>query len=336
MLSAEERYQLLETVTALSEEHAYSTIVEQLARVDSADLVQEPELGFLLAKSQYALGMLSDAQSLIQSLSERCRARGRDRLYCQTLLVEANIMVEYGRLSIAEKTYNQVLAIAATAKDHRLTAAATMNLATIDWLRCEYSTALTSFARALAAYQLLADDYKLAGCHHNMAMVCKELGLLREADVHFDKSRELFSRIGGERELAFNSYERALVMAMTGEVAVAEKTASRALEVMRRLGDQREEGEALRVLGMIHREMKKYTESKQELDEALRLAKLTNATLLRGEAAEESAILCYYVGDAAMGDAMLTEAQQVYIQIGATTRAAKAAARARSAQMPLN
>lgn len=326
MLTAEERYRLLEEVSELSERWEYQTVLHRLGEVPPAELEAEPELGCALAYAMYHLAKLDSAYALVEMLERSCASRGRDRLYCRRLLIKGNVKVDRGDLAAGESAYAEVLGLSTAANDARMVAASTMNLATVAWLRCDYGAALSSYERALAAYRSIADSYRLASCHHNLAMVYRELALFTESAQHFDQSRVIFSEVGGPYELAFNDYERAGLLHTRGDTSTAKLLATRAYETLRKLELPRELGEALRVLGIIHRGEGQYSRARAAFEEALRLARQTGVRLLEAEVLEELAVLQVESGGEA-ADAAVEQASALYEQMGASTRAARTRSR---------
>lgn len=299
---------------------------DRLQSLSSAELETEPELGCALAYALYHLSQLDAASALIETLEHACASRGRDRLYCRRLLIEGNVKVDRGDLAAGEKAYGEVLALAMAADDARMIAAATMNLATVAWLKCDYGSALSSYERAVAAYARLADSYRLASCHHNLAMVYRELGLFTESAQHFDQSRAMFTEVGGPYELAFNDYERAGLLHARGDSGTASLLATRAHRTLQGLRLPREQGEALRVLGVIHRDNNAYARAQHEFAEALKLARQTRVRLLEAEVLEELAILQTQLGEG-LAEATAEQASELYEQMGAHTRAARTRSR---------
>jgi tetratricopeptide (TPR) repeat protein len=327
MLSAEERYRLLEEASELSGRWEFESVVKLLDRVEAQDLWAEPELGCYLANALVHTSHPNRAYELVQSLAASCAVRGRDSVYCRRLLIKASVEVSRGDLDGGTLAYLEVLALATSANAQRLVAAATMNLATIAALKCEYATALSSYARAVVAYEELNDTYRLAGCHHNLAMVCKELGLLKESAQHFDLSRALFIQTGHDKELIFNDFERALLMHLRGETIAAEIVAQKAYERAVESELVEETGEALRVLGIIHRDRGDYGKAEQEFQAARAAAEESRAKLLHAEVLEECAVLFGEMGKVESAERCAEMAVALYNEMGSTTRAAKVESR---------
>ncbi|MGH7477036.1 MAG: tetratricopeptide repeat protein [Longimicrobiales bacterium] len=315
-MSAERRTELLARARALERGRDHAGIAALLGDVDPAELVGEPELGFLLATAWRRTGQPGRALELTRQLAVSCARRGRDRLWRARLNLEAALQFDRGDTAAAESLWRTVADEALSAADDELLANAHNNLGVVFTLQGRHDEALAAYGRALAACQRRGDRGGMARAHQNLAISYRELGFLRDADTHFTAAREHAHADGSEDLVGRAEEERAILFLLAGDERLAAAAAERALVRFQRIGDTVGMGEALRVLGLADLAAQRPQDARSHLDAALAAAREGGAALLEAETLEALA-----AADEALGggnaDALRTEARTLFARMGA-------------------
>jgi tetratricopeptide (TPR) repeat protein len=331
MLSAEERYRLLEEASALSARWDYTGVLELVESVSDPSAEWDPELTYLHALAQYRSGEYEEAARLLACVEAAAERRGKDRLYCRRISLMGAIDVERGDLSIGRERFSEALFIATTRDYKAQVASATMNLGVISSICCEWDEALASFERAIVAYEQIGHLYNLAGAHHNLGIIFRETGKYAAAHGHFDTSLQLFQICKASAEIAYSLSERALLTNAEGDLELAESTARKSLAMLVTLRNPREEAEALQTLGIILRTKGKLRESNDCFTMGLQLATRARAQMLEAGINEEMALLYSQWNRHAKSRLSLAAAERIYRKMGAVKRAERAQRRISSA-----
>lgn len=321
MLSAEERYRLLEEVSGWSSRGQFDAAIERLSTLEPEQKIAEPELGYLFAQALFRLERYEEALAWVRRLLRPCLRRGKDELYCRRLGLEGSLLFELGELREAEERFSEMFSVATHARYHKLQAHATMNLGAVACVRYNWEEAGGQFYRALAAYSSSGDEYHLAGCHHNLGIMWRQRGFFKESGAHLEQALARFNELGARREWLTSLTERALLTSAGGDQHGARALASRALRAFQERGDERSRGEAERAMGIIERESGNLSDCVAHLESALSLSRSTESSLLHAEVAEELAAACMLVGRDSDSAAFAAEATAIYEKMGAAARA---------------
>lgn len=328
MLTLERRAELLLQTAELTDRQAYRAVATLLSALKIEDLIAEPELGCQLGHAWYRVDNFDQALELVTQLSEPCRRRGNDRVYRRRLNLEGTLLLEFGETAKAEGAFLEVFHRAIAVGDQHFVGYATLNLGAVASIRGEWTNALVALEHAMAAFQRLGGNYALAACHQNLAMTYREIGMLLQADSHFERSLELFHSIGSnvELDIASAEFERALAISASGDLPRAEATVRRSIDRIRRADSgpyplTRHEGEALRVLGVVLLARRAMDEAKACLEQALQCSKAVKVRLLEAEVYEALSWWATTAGDIAESQRLAINAAEIYSQLGAKTRA---------------
>lgn len=288
-LSAERRSLRLEKARALYDGREFASVARLLGDVARADLLAEPELGYLLAYAWRRVGRTGPALALARALADPCRRRGRDRLWRRRLNLEGMLRFDLGQLDRARLRWAELARAASDAGDDGLAATANNNLGIIATLEGRQDEALGCYGRALAAYQRLGDRRGLAETHQNLAITYRELGFVREAESHFsdasahaDDAEDIIGRV---------EQERAVTLILAGDTRLASALARWALSRFQAIQDRAAAADALRVLGLVALRSGDIAEARARLDRALAEARATGAALTEAETLEALAAL---------------------------------------------
>lgn len=324
MLEIVHRLRLLAESTRLSAESNFSGICEMLGTFSKDELVQDPDLAMDLANALYRCDRLEESRVLLQGLADACRHRKTDKVYRRWVNLGGVLCVEFGDMQAAEAAFEETLFCASEANDLSMAAAATFNMGSLAWVRCEWARALTCFQRARTTYGVLGSTYSLAGCHLNIAMTCREMELFREAESHFEHALEGYSgdNVSRTSEISGLEAERALLVCRTSGPESAEVLVRRSIARIADSNYLRTQGEAYRVLGIVLKLQARNDEALGWLRRALELAVTVRNPLLEAEVLEELALLSAGEEEAALGRAL-----RIYSDLGAQARADAVVAR---------
>jgi tetratricopeptide (TPR) repeat protein len=320
MLSAEERYRLLEEASELSRRWDYEGLKAYGSRLSGLDLYTDPELSYLYALALYRCGDYDATWPILQELDRICQNNGKDRLHCRRVSLKGALHVERGELHLAEMYFSEALFIAA-AKDYKQqVATAMMNLGVISSIRCEWDEAIASFERAIVANQQIGDMYNLASAHYDLGMTYREVGNYSEASAQLDLASAFFRQHASTLDIAYSSFERALVMKSTGDLDLAETTIRHAIATLPAPRPMRCEAEGLRALAIVLIDTGEIAMARAHLARALDLAAATGAQMLKAEVHEELAVINHSLGDHGFAETHVTSASTIYQMMGADIR----------------
>lgn len=305
---------LLERARALDRQRAYPELATLLEGVAPEERLREPELGLLLADVSRRLGRGDEALALAEAVEAPLRRGGHDRLLRSRYNLVGMLLFERGEIDAAERIWLELLEDAQAGSDSEWLARATQNLGVVYTLTDRAEEAMTSHARAIAAYQRLGHRRGLAQAHQNLAITYRDAGHPERAERHFAEAARHAREDGSEDELARVEQERALLILLGGDVAHARSTAHNALRRFTRLGDPAGQAEVHRVLGLTAFAAGDLADARRELDAAL----LAGGTrLLQAEVHAALAALERVRGDSAAAATHDSLADEGFAALGA-------------------
>ncbi len=315
-LSTQARATVLQETWSLQSEHDYRGIVSLLGAIPLEDLVVEPTMGFLYARALWRIGDRENVLEILRRLAPACEARGNDRLSRDRLNLEAGLLLERGEIDDAESLWLNALGAADAVGDEWILACVYTNLGVVHDIRCQWQQAIVQFQRSMASFQRLGDHRGLAGAHHNVAMTHRQLDNFSEAEDHFERAAFLLRLYGSEDDIARCETERALLMNCMGNKDLGEILCRRALWRFQKLGDKRNEGEALRVLGIIGNGGS--VRALSYLRSALNSARSAGNALLEAEVLEEMAAIQTTAGRLRLAAPLAEAAGRLYSNCSAS------------------
>ncbi len=308
---------LLRQARALQASRDYPGLASLLSCVTRESLLEEPELGFLLAEALRRRGERERALALVRELAPVCLRRGNDQLFRSRSNLEGILLFELGDVEGAEAEWGRLLDAASRAGDEEFVARANQNLGIIQTLTGQLQAALASHERAIISYQRLGHVRGLAQAHNNLAISYREMGFPDEADAAFRQALEYARADGSEDEAGRVEQEWALLKAMRGDGRLAAVTAERSLRRFRTLGEPAGQGDALRVLGIVALWDQRLEDARGYLDEALSIARRRHLRLLEAEALEARGALADAGEEDGAGDALRRDAEQIFVELRA-------------------
>ncbi len=305
----------------LAATHDYRLLLEVLTGIDSEVTAVEPTLLYLLAYAEYMTGGELAAARRLEELSEDPRLKRSERLFRRILNLRAVLEIEFGQLEVAHSLLSELETLAQSAIDMRYLAYASLNRSIALDIAGLPAQAMSSLRRAQAAFQRIGDLDSVAACTHNTAMALRHLGRHDEAEMLFTHAAEYYARKGSEERRMAAEIERALCMALSGDLARAFPAAVRAYDEAAELDNGRLRTEAARVLGTIHRLTGHLQTAAELLTEALDFAESNHLKLVQAEVLLELAQLPGTAHQQGSRDELLGKAAEIFRGMGAETRA---------------
>jgi tetratricopeptide (TPR) repeat protein len=284
-------------------------------------LAAEPELGFLVAGAAHRVGDATRALSLALVLEGEVRRRGARRLLLDLLNLIGIALYELGRNDEAEARFTELLETATGWGDDEFAGRASNNMGVLANIRGQRDLALTSYQRAVAAYQRMGWRRGLAQTHYNIGISYRDLGFEQDADGQWRRALELAEPELDEDVMGFAEVERALLKVRGGDPRMGQALAERARARFEKLGDPVRRAEAVRVLAAADRALGRVGEARARLDDALREAVTHSNPLLHAEVQRDRGLLLRDLGDAAGAREALEDAAAHFERIGAAAEA---------------
>ncbi|HKK92370.1 MAG TPA: hypothetical protein VJ925_03010 [Longimicrobiales bacterium] len=282
-LSPDSAARLLGDARRLNEERAYPSLAELLKPHAVADLEVEPELLFLRADVARRLGHADGAHRDLGALEGAIRRYGNVLLHRRRLNLLGSLQFEGGRIDDARDTWLRQLDDASAAGDAEFAARACNNLGVVATLRDELPEALASYSRAVSSYRQVGYARGLGQAHHNLGITYREMGFLNESDREFRTADRLARSADSDDEVARVAQERALLLFLLGDAALARLLARSALTIYETLEDPVGVAEVRRVEGLVALGEGDRATAAERFDAALTAARELGARLLEGE-----------------------------------------------------
>lgn len=321
MLSVESLNDMLDGAERLAERRQFRALRNYLESLPGDYVASDETALYLLGFAQYMTGDERSAREVIESALTHYWAHQNTRLGRRLLNLRAIIEIEQGRLTAGESMLNELRSLAADANDQRYVAFATLNLGISAQIRGEIEAAICEYRRAGAAFQRLGDLSGLAGCSHNLGMLLRELGEYVASERNFLHARAYFEAHDDLENLLTTDIERAVLLSLTGEQRMAEKTAYFGQKKAEEIGNERLIAEALRVLGMIDIEGSHFANAAVKLHQALKFAESNDIPFLRAEVCMLLARAERGIGNEIAAKKHLQLAEQLFVGMGAPVRA---------------
>lgn len=290
----ERRNAELARAEALRAEQKYDQLVAWLSQRPRDELLEEPQLAYLLAISLYYTGKESASAGLLAQLRLQSTLRPRSRLWFRMENLEAILKLEAGDLYGAEAGFRRLEHEASAVGDRLTQGSVIHNRSIISAIRCEFDEALVALGRAQVIYEQLGIKTEAIRVRHNIGMVYREVGFYSAANSNFELAIDGARRAEFYHEVAFIDLERALLFLRSGDARLAQRTAERGMQIARSLQYTRIEGEGFRVLGTIANACREWDRARELLNAGLIIARETDTKLLEAEILEQLTI--YYLG----------------------------------------
>ena len=279
-------------------------------------LLANEELALLLLYAHIRLADISRAAELAELLAPLFPPERSDRNRRRYLFVAADLLLHGGRTTEFEALTQELHEQALQAHDTASVLRAVVNLGVRAGIRGDFVNSIRYMYRGLAIPTAVDGGRWTPMLHHNLAISYRELGMIAEAERHFEQSAR-YPR--PEWMQALTSIDRAILLHVVGEAATAERLAQHALATMERAGTSGGMAECWYVLGMISIGTGELGAARRHLDRAAELLPPGNL-LLAAQLHEEFAVLHLLDGDADAGGAARAGAERLYAELDALPR----------------
>lgn len=312
----------------------WKTVAERLRPLAEEEPLSDPETAFYLADALRRVGETARALEVGRRVEAHVRRAGDHRLLLRTLNVVGMALFEAGRPADAEQYFSDLLASATEWGDEESAARASNNLGVLANVRGRRDLALTSYQRALAAYQRLGYTRGLAQTHYNLGISYRDLGFGGEADAHYARAVEYAEASESEDVVALAETERAVLRARSGDGLLAESMARRALARFERIGDPTGAAQAVRVMADAARVNRRDDLAAEYLERAYLATQAYPDPLLRAEVQRDRGLLFRDRGRVAAARDALADAEAHFRRIGAEAEADAVATHLRELPLP--
>jgi tetratricopeptide (TPR) repeat protein len=191
--------------------------------------------------------------------------------------------VALGQLDAAGAALGEALELATEDEDLLVLARATNNLGAVANMQGDHERALSHYRLALPTFQRLGQHRGLAASYHNIAITCRDLGQLDDADEHERRAIEHATQAGAPRLAAMGRVGRAEVALRRGDARLAEITARLSADELQRLGDPLNEADAHRLVGAACAALGQLGAAHEAFDRALEIARARGHALNEAE-----------------------------------------------------
>jgi tetratricopeptide (TPR) repeat protein len=278
---------LLATARALRSRGAWA----ELRALDGAGQVELAEVSVIRAEADLRTGEFRSARDRLVGLVPGLRIRGDPALCRRAVNMLGAAYFELGDLALAEEMFGLALELAGRGADDLTVARASNNLGMIDNIRGAHDAALARYRIAIPAYQRLGSPAGLAETYHNMAITCRDLADLEQAERYERRAIEYGREAQNPRLLAMAHVGRAELGLLRGEPAVADAGARLGASQYQNIPDPVGVADALRISGSARTLLRDLVGAREALDQAVDLAQQHGSTLIEAEARQARARL---------------------------------------------
>jgi tetratricopeptide (TPR) repeat protein len=225
------------------------------------------------------------ADWLCRRALERARHLGDPALTAQALNTQGGLLLERGALDEARAAFEEALPLS---RDRlQLRGRVEQNLGIVANIRGEWRQAQTHYLNSLAACREAGDKQACAIAFHNLGMISADRREWTQARDYYRQSRELAVEQGDLRLQGFCQLNDAEVLLAQQRYGPAQDEAEAAFRLLFRLGSFIDIAEGWRVLGMVFREIGRWSLAEANLRSAIELAQRSRVVLIEAESRRE-------------------------------------------------
>jgi tetratricopeptide (TPR) repeat protein len=306
---------LLMTARQLAATGAWRDLVVLLAPRAESGAAAGDEL-LLYAEALMRSGAERQALGYLRDVAPRLADEDR-ALYRSAVNMLGAAHLALGELEAASVAFGQALELATRDDDLLVLARATNNLGAIANVQGDRKRALAHYRLAVPTFQRLGQQRGLAACYHNIAITCRDLGELEDADENERRAIEYATDGGLPRLGAMGRVGRAEIALRRGDARLAETTARMSIDEFARLGDRQNEGDAWRLTGAACGAQQRYDDALSAFGQALAIAGELGHALVEAETLRDRVDVRVRLGerDLALQDAQASLA--IFEKLGA-------------------
>lgn len=305
---------LLATARALRNRGAWA----ELRELADAGPGEPAELTLIRAEADLRTGEFRSARDRLVDLTPALERARDPRLHRVAVNMLGAAYFELGDMVLAEEMFGLALDLASRVSDDLMVARASNNLGMIDNIRGAHDAALTRYRLAIPAYQRQGSPAGLAETYHNMAITCRDLSDLEQAERYERRAIEFGREAGNPRLLAMAHVGRAELGLLRGEPAVADAGAQLGATQYEAIPDPVGVADALRISGSARTLLEDPIGARAALDQAVTLAAQHGSALIEAEARLARARLLAQYSDEESPVVDARHAITLFAQLGAT------------------
>jgi tetratricopeptide (TPR) repeat protein len=287
---------------------------------------ETPELEYLLADALRRVGRSGDAIELAHRAERGASRNGDRRLLLRAINLLGMLAFESGSLVSAGEWFDKLLERATEWTDDEFVARASNNLGILANVRGERELAMTFYQRATAAYHRLGHLRGIAQTSYNLGISFRDLAFPEEAERHYVQAIRYAEMSKSEDVIALAETERAYLRVLSGDGALAESMAARALERHRSMEDPGGSANAMRVLARAAEVRGELDLALRRLEQASALTERCDDPLLGAEVQRDRARVLHGLGEYAAAKSALLDSVETFSRLGAPDDAREATA----------
>jgi len=262
---------------------AYEAAREAAER--EASLAAQSEALRRLAVVRHHQNQPEVADWLCRRAIEGARRLGDAALTADALNTQGGLRLERGLLNEARAVLEEALSLGL--EQAKLRGRIEQNLGIVANMRGEWSRTQAHYLASLAAFLEAGDMRACAIAYHNLGMLSADCRDWTQARDYYRRSRELAVEHGDLRLQGLCRLNDAEVLLAQQRYEVAQDEAEAAVGIFFRLGLLIDIADGCRVLGMVFREMGRWSMAEANLRSAIDLAQRTQAVLVEAESRRE-------------------------------------------------
>ncbi|MFQ6103678.1 MAG: tetratricopeptide repeat protein [Candidatus Glassbacteria bacterium] len=222
------------------------------------------------------------------------------------------VHLERGEWEKVKSCYEKALQIATARQEHKLRAQLFNNLGAMYNILGEWKEAICCYEKSIPLLRTMRNLRGLAETYNNIGMTYRDKDDLPTANRYFKKSLEMARSTGDIRLTATINLNRAEASLKLNELEEARERCEEAFEILNRIKDKLGIAEALKLYGIIYREMQKYSLSLYHLNESVRINTECHNPLGVAESLREEGLLYQARGDSKEALAALGKSFQAF------------------------
>ncbi len=207
------------------------------------------------------------------------------------------VHLERGEWEKVKSCYEQALEIATAKQEPRLRAQILNNLGAMYNILGEWKEAIWCYEKSIPILRGMKSQKGLAETYNNLGMTYRDKNELRTANRYFQRSLTMARDSGDIRLTATINLNRAEASLKLGELVEARDRCEEAYEILNRINDRLGIAEALKLYGIIYRQMEKHSLALHHLKESVRINSECHNPLGVAESLREQGILHQMLGD---------------------------------------
>jgi tetratricopeptide (TPR) repeat protein len=233
------------------------------------------------------LGEIDQADDLYERSFLAAERAGTASGQASALNCRAVLAQRRGDVDAATQLYRRAARLATEAGEIRLAGMIEQNLGVLANIRGDLDGALVRYRAALRAFREVADDEAVSWVLNNMGMLLTDLGLPSRAEKSFLEGLDLAAsrRDQAMEGVLRSNYAECLIVMKRWEMA--REQLAIAIGIARHGNDRTREGEALKHLGVLERELGDLEEAERHLQAALDIGEEMEGPLLSAESLRE-------------------------------------------------